>query len=110
MSNNFVKCLIVALTALSLTLASAAGQNKLDLNTATASQLQELPGIGPALANRIVEFRRENGAFKRIEDLMNVRGIGEKNFEKIRARITVGPAPEAKQEKAPSPSRKAPPL
>ncbi len=110
MINNFAKCLIVTLTTLSLSLGNVAGQEKVDLNTATASQLQELPGIGPALAIRIVEFRQENGPFKRIEDLMNVRGIGEKNFEKIRSRITVGPASEGGRQKSPSGAGKAPPV
>jgi len=63
---------------------------KIDLNRATAEELQALPGIGASLAQRIVEYRKENGPFQRIEDLMNVRGIGEKNFLKIRDRIIVG--------------------
>ena len=60
-----------------------------DLNTATLKQLDSLPGIGPAIAERILKFRRKNGPFKRIEDLMNVRGIGEKKFLKLRDRIEV---------------------
>jgi len=68
----------------------AVGAGKVDLNQATVEELQALPGIGASLALRIVEYRKENGPFQRIEDLMNVRGIGEKNFLKIRDRITVG--------------------
>jgi len=69
---------------------AAGSAGKIDLNRATAEELQDLPGIGASLALRIVEYRKENGPFQRIEDLMNVRGIGEKNFVKIRDRITVG--------------------
>ena len=63
-----------------------------NLNTATAAQLEGLPGIGKATAERIVEYRQKSGGFKKIEDLMNVRGIGEKNFLKLKPLITVGPA------------------
>ena len=60
-----------------------------DLNKASENQLTEVPGIGPSLAKRIVDFRNENGDFRRVEDLLRVRGIGEKSFEKIRPHVTV---------------------
>jgi competence protein ComEA len=66
-----------------------------NLNTATVEQLDGLPGIGPSMAARIVEYRQKNGAFKKIEDLMNVRGIGEKNFLKLKPLVTVGAAKPA---------------
>ncbi len=61
---------------------------KIDLNTATGSQLDSLPGIGPVIAERILELREKSGPFKRIEDLMNIRGIGEKKFLKLKDLIT----------------------
>ncbi len=66
----------------------------INLNTASAADLGNLPGIGAKMAERIVEYRQKNGPFKKIEDLMNVKGIGEKNFLKLKARLTVG-APKA---------------
>ncbi len=65
-----------------------------NLNSATATQLQELPGIGAKTAERIIEYRQKKGPFKKIEELMNVKGIGEKSFLKLRPQITVTGKPE----------------
>jgi competence protein ComEA len=62
-----------------------------NLNTATAEQLDRLPGVGPKTASLIIEYRQKIGGFKKVEDLMNVRGIGEKSFLKLRSHITVTP-------------------
>ena len=62
----------------------------IDLNQASAVQLESLPGVGEVTAARIVEYRQENGGFKKIEELMNVRGIGERNFLRLRPLVTVG--------------------
>jgi competence protein ComEA len=65
-------------------------QNKLlDINKATDSELQTLPGIGPSKAIAIIEFREKNGGFQTIEDLKKISGIGEKTFEKLASLITV---------------------
>jgi competence protein ComEA len=63
----------------------------INLNTATAADLEKLPGVGPAVAARIVEYRQKNGAFKKVEDLMNIRGIGEKTFLRLKPLITIVP-------------------
>ncbi len=63
-----------------------------NINTASASELQALPGIGAKTAARIVEYRQKNGPFKKPEELMNVRGVGEKNFLKLKSQITVAAA------------------
>jgi comEA protein len=62
----------------------------ININTATAEQLDSLPGVGAKLASRIVDYRQKNGGFKKVEDLMNVQGIGEKNFLKLKPLITIG--------------------
>jgi competence protein ComEA len=64
---------------------------KVNINTATAQELDTLPGIGETTAARIIEYRRQNGFFTAIEDIMNVSGIGEAKFNAIREIITVGP-------------------
>ena len=66
-----------------------------NLNTATAGQIATLPGIGESTAKRILEYREKNGGFKKIEELMNVKGIGEKSFLKLKALVTVGEAKAA---------------
>lgn len=63
---------------------------KININTASADTLTMLPGIGPALAQRIVTYREENGDFSKLSDLANVKGVGESTLEKLKAYITIG--------------------
>jgi competence protein ComEA len=62
----------------------------ININTASAKDFDALPGIGTKTAALIVEYRQKNGPFKKIEELMNVRGLGEKTFLKLKPRLTVG--------------------
>ena len=71
--------------------AKPAPTGKVNVNTATAEQFAVLPGVGVKLGARIVEYRQKSGgSFKSVDELMNVKGIGEKNFAKIQAHITTG--------------------
>jgi competence protein ComEA len=66
----------------------------LDLNSASLAELESLPGVGRRTAERIIEYRQKNGPFKKIEELMNVQGIGEKSFLKLKPLIAVSPKTE----------------
>lgn len=86
----FLACLVFALCS--------PGQAKkippkspLDLNTATATQLQQVPGIGPKMAEAIVHMRETSGPFRRVDDLLAIRGIGKKKYRLIRPYLTVRP-------------------
>src|SRR5262245_45257856 len=69
--------------------AKPAAATVVNLNAATAAELEGLPGIGAKTAARIVEYRQKNGPFKKVEDVMNVRGVGEKNFLKLKPQLSV---------------------
>lgn len=69
---------------------SFSGSSKIiNINKASETELQEIPGIGPAMAQKIINYRDENGKFKTIEDIKNVSGIGDKKFENIKEYISV---------------------
>ena len=95
--------LVVCLMLAAPSAAAAAAQGKpspaakaapavINLNTASAAQIEALPGVGASTAKRIIEYRDKNGGFKKVEELMNVKGIGEKSFLKLKALITVAPS------------------
>ena len=62
---------------------------KVNINEAMQTELEELPGIGPSLASRIIEYREQNGDFKKIEELQNVKGIGDAKYDDIKDKVTV---------------------
>lgn len=63
---------------------------KININTASLTELQKLPRVGEKVAQRIIDFRKEHGPFNKIEELMKVQGIGEKTFNDLKDLITVG--------------------
>lgn len=92
-SHRFAGTLAGALLIAALLLTAlpglAAEGKKVNINSADAAQLALLPRVGPSVAQRIIEFRKENGPFKKPEDLMLVRGIGDKTFDLIKPYVAV---------------------
>ena len=76
------------------------GTTPVNLNTATAADLQALPGVGAATARLIIEHREKNGGFKKVEELMNIKGIGEKSFLKLKPMVVVAPQKAERQDDA----------
>lgn len=70
---------------------SVSAGGKININTAGAAELDKLSGVGPALAERIIQYRTEHGPFAKAEDLENVSGIGPKTYAKMASQVTVGP-------------------
>ncbi|GAC1619222.1 MAG: hypothetical protein NVS9B13_08310 [Candidatus Acidiferrum sp.] len=83
----------------------------INLNTANSAELQQVPGIGPATAAKILRMRKSYGAFKSVDDLLAVRGIGRKRLDKMRKYLTVGKAkaPGTKSSAAPKTKTAVPP-
>ena len=68
---------------------ASAGTGLVNINTASSEELQTISGVGPSKANLIIDYRNSNGGFKKIEDIMNIKGIKEGLFNKIKDKITV---------------------
>jgi comEA protein len=79
-----------------------------NINSATSEELQQVPGIGPVTADKILQMRKSYGAFKSVDDLLAVKGLGKKRLEKMRKYLTVSKAPASKAA-ASNPSRNTPP-
>jgi len=107
----FLFIVVMAMATMTTGQPAAAGQAKapkgkteaapsapLNLNTATVAQLEALPGVGAATAKLIVEHRQKNGGFKKVEELMNIKGIGEKSFLKLKPMVTVVPEKAERQD------------
>jgi competence protein ComEA len=84
------------LSAIALMLCSGIALAAINLNTATKEELVALPGIGPAKAQAILDHRKTNGAFKSVEELKDVKGIGAKRYEKLKGEFVVQGAVPAK--------------
>ena len=87
--------------------AMPSGTRSVDLNRATAADLDALPGVGPVLAGRIIAHRERHGPFRDPEELLAVRGIGPRLFARLHPWITVGVGPRASPASAPSPDSAA---
>jgi len=85
----FLGLLAAALPASPAAAAAADGKRVVNINTADVAKLSYLPRVGPAVAERIVDYRKENGPFKSAEDLMHVRGIGEKTYALLKPYIAL---------------------
>ncbi|HKT81651.1 MAG TPA: helix-hairpin-helix domain-containing protein [Vicinamibacterales bacterium] len=115
---RLLTCLIACMPLMAGTLSAQSGASKPDaspspsakasakpaapaaivnLNTATQQELETLPGIGARTAERIIEYRTKKGPFKKIEELMNVQGIGEKSFLKLKPQLTVAAKADTNQ-------------
>jgi competence protein ComEA len=96
MSNPITSVALALALALPLSAApnrtSRAPQRPVNLNTATVTELMQLPRIGQKTAERIMAFRKQHGGFQRPEELMNVKGIGEKAFAKLKPFLATAPA------------------
>ena len=79
--------------------AETPAQASINLNTASAEKLATLPGIGPSIARRIIEYRDAQGLFEAVEDLMNVKGIGPKKFERIKPYLSTALAPKSRTQR-----------
>ena len=85
----FKKWIVALLLAFSLSSFAAFAADKININTASTDELQLLNGVGPSTANAIVQYCEQNGAFGSVEDLANIKGIGEKKVANIAENVTV---------------------
>lgn len=88
----FKKLFLALALAVALSTGAAMAADKIDINTATKTELQSLNGIGAATADAIIEYRTQNGPFSSVSDLEKVNGIGQKKAEKLAESVTVSKA------------------
>lgn len=104
-----MKKILIACFALFLLAFAGYAAAVVDLNSATAEELDTLKGVGPAKAKAIIDYRDKNGPFKSVDDLDNVKGFGKKTVDKLRPELTVdGAAAPAAKAAAPAPAAPAP--
>jgi competence ComEA-like helix-hairpin-helix protein len=110
------------ITLLLFTVASTATTKKpppkpVNINAATSEELQQVPGIGPATAEKILQMRKSYGSFKSVDDLLAIKGIGKKRLDKMRKYLTVGktaapskaPPPKTQSKQPDTPTEQPPP-
>jgi comEA protein len=104
-------CLLISCCAAPAFAKKKPPAHPINLNSASAAELQQVPGIGPSTADKILEMRKSYGAFKSVDDLLAIKGIGPKRLEKMRKYLTVGKLPQTKKPttNAPAPPAKSPP-
>ena len=93
-------CVFLSLVCALLEAKKKPPPHPIDLNTANSEQLQEVPGIGPATADKILKMRKSYGPFKSVDDLRAIKGIGPKRLEKMRKYLTVGKSQAKSDSKA----------
>ena len=102
---DLARFLLILVLALSLGSAAFAKKkppaHPINLNTANVTDLQQVPGIGPSTAQKILDTRKSYGAFKSVDDLLAIKGIGPKKLEKMRKYLTVAKPPARKQSNSP---------
>lgn len=91
-----VACIFICVLAVAAHAQKKPPAKPLDLNAATAAQLEQLPGVGPTIAKAIIRFREKSGPFKRVEDLLAIRGITRKRLDKLRPHVFISEASSPK--------------
>src|SRR5271165_355097 len=94
---SWLLCLLISCCAAPAFAKKKPPAHPINLNSASAAELQQVPGIGPSTADKILEMRKSYGAFKSVDDLLAIKGIGPKRLEKMRKYLTVGKAPQTKK-------------
>jgi competence ComEA-like helix-hairpin-helix protein len=98
----FLAILALTLAAIPSTLAKKKPPARpININTAGANELQQVPGIGPSTAQKILDTRKSYGIFKSVDDLLAIKGIGPKKLENMRKYLTIGKPPSKKQSNSP---------
>jgi len=94
---SLLLCFLILCSAATVLAKKKPPTHPINLNSASAAELQQVPGIGPSTADKILEMRKSYGAFKSVDDLLAIKGIGPKRLEKMRKYLTVGKTEQSKK-------------
>jgi competence ComEA-like helix-hairpin-helix protein len=113
LATSLFACLLILCCADAVLAKKKPPVHPINLNSASAAELQQVPGIGPSTAEKILQMRKSYGAFKSVDDLLAIKGIGPKRLEKMRKYLTVGKAAQSKKastsaQAAPVPAKSPP--